>query len=181
MKNFNIYIVFLIPMLFSACMPTNIRFIEPQPEHLEKLSIIPSKFQGKFVINKDTVIVTDYTINGDSINLNNLVVKGWGNYLFVNYLENEVYKLGCAKMVKTYNHEKISLEYFMFLETDRFTYSSEDKPFKETMEKMIADNNNPLVRIDSTEDLHFILDNVNLNHFQSLLNNAKSDKVTRIK
>ena len=49
-----------------------------------------------------------------------------------------------------------------------------------TIDKMIADKNNPLIRIDSTDDFHFILDNVSVNHFQSLLNNAKSELVIRI-
>ena len=58
--------------------------------------------------------------------------------------------------------------------------SLDESAILETIDKMIADKNNPLIRIDTTDDFHFILDNVSVNHFQSLLNNAKSKKVTRI-
>ena len=117
MKNSRISALFFIAILFSSCFPSDIRFIQAQPEHLEELSFIPNQFQGIFVMNKDTVFVTDCTINGDTINSNTLVVKGLGNYLFVNSLENGVYKLGCAKVVNAWNNEDISLEYFIFSDT----------------------------------------------------------------
>ena len=102
-----------------------------------------------------------------------------GNYLFVNSLENGVYKLACAKLVNAWNNKNISLEYFRFL--DKFNFPLEEKIFNDLIEKMIADENNPLISIDSTDDLHFILDDVSSNHFQSLLNKAKSQKVIRLK
>ena len=182
MKNSTISALFSIIVLFSSCFPSDVRFIEAQPEHLEELLFIPNQFQGIFVINNDTVVVTDCTINGDSINSNTLVIKSWGNYLFVNSLENGVYKLGCAKAVNAWNNKNISLEYFIFF--DEFpiygSASLDESAILETIDKMIADKNNPLIRIDTTDDFHFILDNVSVNHFQSLLNNAKSDAVIRI-
>ena len=176
MKTPTISFLFFIIILFSSCFPSDVRFIDAQPEHLEELSFIPNQFQGIFVINNDTVVVTDCTINGDSINSNTLVIKSWGNYLFVNSLENGVYKLGCAKAVNAWNNKNISLEYFIFFDELPIYKSA----ILETIDKMIADKNNPLIRIDSTDDFHFILDNVSLNHFQSLLNNAKSEEVIRI-
>ena len=173
-----LYLLSLTPIIYlTSCFPTDVRFIEAQPEHLEELSSIPNQFQGIFVINEDTIVVTDYTINGDTINSDSLIVKGWGNYLFVNSLENGVYKLGCAKVVNTWNNENISLEYIFFLEQFR---NKEEKSSMETIEKMIADKNNPLIRIDTTDDLHFIFDDVSVNQFQSLLNNAESEEVIRI-
>ena len=173
-----LYLLSLTPIIYlTSCFPTDVRFIEAQPEHLEELSSIPNQFQGIFVINEDTIVVTDYTINGDTINSDSLIVKGWGNYLFVNSLENGVYKLGCAKVVNTWNNENISLEYIFFLEQFR---NKEEKSSMETIEKMIADKNNPLIRIDTTDGLHFIFDDVSVNHFQSLLNNAESEEVIRI-
>ena len=182
MKTQTISALFFIIILFSSCFPSDVRFIDAQPEHLEELSFIPNQFQGIFVINKDTVVVTDCTINGDSINSNSLVVKGWGNYLFVNSLENGVYKLGCAKAVNAWSNQNISLEYFIFFDEIPINESAslDKKAILETIDKMISDKNNPLIRIDSTDDFHFILDNVSLNHFQSLLNNAKSEEVIRI-
>ena len=182
MKPPTISFLFFIIILFSSCFPSDVRFIDAQPEHLEELSFFPSQFQGIFVINNDTVVVTDCTINGDSINSNTLVIKSWGNYLFVNSLENGVYKLGCAKAVNAWNNKNISLEYFIFFDELPINESAslDESAILKTIDKMIADKNNPLIRIDSTDDFHFILDNVSVNHFQSLLNNAKSELVIRI-
>ena len=185
MKTSTISTLFLVAILFSSCLGPNVRFIESQPESLEELTSIPEKFQGTFVIDKDTIEVTDCTISGDTINSNTLVVKGWGNYLFVNSLEKGVYKLGCAKVVNVWNNEELSLEYFLI---DPWKDMSDDLPkeefetaAKEKLDQMIADENNPIVGIDSTESFYFILDNVSINQFQSLLNNAESKKVIRIK
>ena len=184
MKTSTISTLFFIAILSSSCFGPNVRFIESQPESLEELTSIPEKFQGTFVIDKDTIKVTDRTISGDTINSNTLVVKGWGNYLFVNSLENGVYKLGCAKVVNAWNYEELSLEYFLI---DPWKDMSDDLPkeefetaAKEKLNQMIADENNPIVGIDSTER-YLILDNVSINQFQSLLNHAESEKVTRIK
>ena len=178
MKNSTISSIIFITILFPSCFPTDVRFIEAQPEHLEELTLIPNQFQGIFVINNDTVVVTDCTINEDTINSNTLVVKGWGNYLFINSLEYGVYKLGCAKLVNSWNNENISLEYFVLL--DSFEADGEWDSM-DYIDNMIADKDHPLIRIDSINDFHFIFDNVSINHFQSLLNNAKSEKLTRIK
>ena len=185
MKTSTISTLFLIAILSSSCFGPNVRFIESQPESLEELTSIPEKFQGTFVIDKDTIEVTDRTISGDTINSNTLVVKGWGNYLFVNSLEKGVYKLGCAKVINVWNNEELSLEYFLI---DPWKDMSDDLPkeefetaAKEKLDQMIADENNPIVGIDSTESFYLILDNVSINQFQSLLNNAASQEVTRIK
>ena len=182
MKNPVISTLFFIIILFSSCFPSDVRFIEAQPEHLEEFSFIPDQFQGMFVLNNDTIVVTDCTINGDSINSNTLVVKNWGNYLFVNSLDNGIYKLCCAKVVNAWNNKNISLEYFRFFDELPIYNSSslDESAILKKIDEMIADKNNPLIRIDTADDLHFILDNVSVNHFQSLLNNAKSEKVTRI-
>ena len=184
MKTSTISTLFFIAILSSSCFGPNVRFIESQPESLEELTSIPEKFQGTFVIYKDTIEVTDRTISGDTINSNTLVVKGWGNYLFVNSLENGVYKLGCAKVVNAWNYEELSLEYFLI---DPWKDMSDDLPkeefetaAKEKLNQMIADENNPIVGIDSIER-YLILDNVSINQFQSLLNHAESEQVTRIK
>ena len=180
MKTSTISTLFFIAILSSSCFGPNVRFIESQPESLEKLTSIPEKFQGTFVIDKDTIEVTDRTISGDTINSNTLVVKGWGNYLFVNSLENGVYKLGCAKVVNAWNYEELSLEYFLIDPWKDMGDFDENRDAKEKLDQMIADENNPIVGMDSTEG-YLILDNVSVNQFQSLLNHAESEKVTRIK
>jgi len=184
MKTSTISTLFFIAILSSSCFGPDVRFIESQPESLEELTSIPEKFQGTFVIDKDTIEVTDRTISGDTINSNTLVVKGWGNYLFVNSLENGVYKLGCAKVVNAWNYEELSLEYFLIDPWKDMSDDLQKEEFetaaKEKLDQMIADENNPIVGIDSTER-YLILDNVSINQFQSLLNHAESEKVTRIK
>lgn len=188
MKTSTITILFLVAIFFSSCFRPNVMFIEPQPECLEELTSIPEKFQGIFLINEDTIEVTDHTISGDTINSNSLIVKGWGNYLFVNSLVNGVYKLGCAKVVRFWNNEELSLEYFIidpFAKVLSNDLSKEEYEIaaQKQLDQIIADQNNPIVGIDSTEGdfNYFIFDNVNLNQFQLLLNNAHSKKITRIK
>ena len=186
MKTSTISTLFFVAILFSSCFGPDVRFVGAQPESLEELTSIPEKFQGTFVIHKDTIEVTGRTISGDTINSKTLVVKGWGNYLFVNSLENGVYKLGCAKVVNAWNYEELSLEYFVLADDllsnppDEFSKQEREKFWKEEIDKMIADESNPIIGVDTT-DSYFILDNVSINQFQSLLNNAQSEKVTRVK
>ena len=78
MKNQRILFL-VIPILFlSSCITSNVRFVTPQPESLSPLEIIPEKFQGTFVINTaasaDTIVVTDYTVDGGTINSDSLIV-----------------------------------------------------------------------------------------------------------
>lgn len=178
---------FLAVLIFlTSCTPSDVRFIKAQPESLERLCFIPNKFQGIFLINKDTVVVTNYTINGDTINSEALVVKGWGNYLFVNSLENGVYKLVCAKSVNAWGNEEICLEYFVLGDNDsisnlpdEFTIREREQFWMEQVNNMITDKSNPIIDLDTTNG-YFILDNVSVNQFQSLLNNASSEEVNRI-
>ena len=67
MKTSTISTLFFVAILFSSCFGPNVRFIESQPESLEELTSIPEKFQGTFIIHKDTIEVTDCTISGDTI------------------------------------------------------------------------------------------------------------------
>ena len=83
----------LLVILFTSC--TDIFFTSPQPSFAKNLSEIPEDFQGKFNIDRgsytsDTVDlnITDNTITSNgidyTISADNLVVKSWGNYLFLN-------------------------------------------------------------------------------------------------
>ena len=197
MKNQRILFL-VIPILFlSSCITSNVRFVTPQPESLSPLEIISEKFQGTFVINKDTIVVTDYTVDGGTINSDSLIVKGSGNYLFVNKLDlpkgsdKALYLLACAKVVNVWNNEEISystpsidiesqLDDFV-LKTD--TAGLSDDELGLLFEQYIISNppNNNFVGL--TEDLDYILDNVSLNEFQTMLNKSaeNSTKVTRIK
>lgn len=102
-------------ILFASC--TNIYFTSPQPGFADDLSIIPERFQGTFYAEhqKDSTtdsliyVVTDITINGDTINGGNIVVKDWGNYLFVNTQDEEgVWDLMIIHLIRTLTDEKIN-------------------------------------------------------------------------
>ena len=80
-------------ILFTSC--SDVFFTSPQPSFAEDLSEIPEDFQGFFYIDLDVpdslkgdkpfINITDVTVNEYSIiNNDSLVVKSWGNYLFVN-------------------------------------------------------------------------------------------------
>lgn len=196
MQNKNLLLL-VVPILFlSSCIKfENVKFVTPQPESFNPLTIIPDKFQGTFVIHKDTIIVTDYTIDGDTINSDSLIVKGWGNYLFINELVltgsvEAYYRVGCAKIVNVWNNEKISLHHFNIsfdeLELDDFILKNDTSGLSETeifsllTEYMIKNSDHNIV--DVLDD-NFIIDNVSLNEFQTFLNKSEenSTKVTRIK
>lgn len=109
--------VSLVIILFASC--TNIYFTSPQPGFADDLSIIPERFQGTFyeAQKKDTstdsiiYVVTDITINGDTINDGNIVVKDWGNYLFVNTQDEEgVWDLGIIHLIRTLTNEEINIQ-----------------------------------------------------------------------
>lgn len=167
-----LFIVFLFT-LFTSCFGPDVRFIKPQPEHLDELTSIPAKFQGSFIMQKDTIEVTEYTINQDSINSEKLIVKGWGNYLFVNVLEDSLYKFSCGELVSVYNNEKLSVKYF-----SSSNWNIEDeKDFK----KHFLFKNQSFSDIDTVNLGPAILDNVSVNQFQYLLNNAESIEIIRMK
>ena len=109
-------------------------------------------------------IVSNLTIADDSINNGKLVVKSWGNYLFINELSDDYYHLTVGKAVKFLNHETLSVH---FINLDS--------------------NQTHLFNIVGTEkggeyssDVTYFLDDVNRNQFQTLLNNSKKLDVIRI-
>ena len=172
MQKFQIICCFLT-LLLTSCYGPDLRFIDPQPENLSELNAIPEKFQGTFIIQNDTIEVTEYTINKDSIGQGNLILKGWGDYLFVNALEDGLYKFTFGKVVRSWNNEELSINYFT---SDKFNIEEEYS----IEELLIANQRYPIVDVDSANG-YFILDNVSVNDFQQLLNNAESQTVTRIK
>ena len=198
MKNYKLLICIISLLFCTSCLQvSNVRFVTPQPESLNPLEIIPEKFQGTFVINKDTIVVTDYTVDGGTINSDSLIVKGWGNYLFVNQLDvpkdsdTAFYILACAKVVNMWNNEEIRLHLFKIdLESqlDDFVLKTDTAGLSEDeldllFEQYIISNPPNDNFVGLTEDLNYILDNVSLNEFQTMLNKSaeNSTKVTRIK
>ncbi len=161
----NLIVLLFATLLFSSC--SNVGFKNPQPEFLEPLTEIPTRFQGVFVVpelDSTKYIVSNLMIADDSINNKKLVVKSWGNYLFINQLEDNFYSLTIGKAVKFLNHETLSVH---FLNLDS--------------------NQTHLFNIVGTEkggkyfpDVTYFLDDVNRNQFQTLLNNSTKLDVIRI-
>ena len=164
---------FCFQTLLASCYGPDIRFVKPQPENLNILTSIPEKFQGVFLLGKDTIEVTQYTINKDTIDSENLIVKGWGNYLFVNVLEEGLYKFSCGKSISSFNNEELRIQYFSIAEWD----------FEESfsVEEILLANKKYSISDVDTINGYFILDNVSVNQFQDLLNTAESKDVIRIK
>ena len=160
----NLIVLLFATLLFASC--SNVGFTNPQPEFLEPLTEIPEKFQGVYVVSEfdKKYIVSNLTIADDSINNGKLVVKSWGNYLFINELTDDYYHLIVGKAVKFLNHETLSVH---FINLDS--------------------NQTRLFNIVGTEkggeyssDVTYFLDDVNRNQFQTLLNNSKKLDVIRI-
>ena len=199
----------ILILLLASCIDSNVRFVTPQPASLSSLEIIPEKFKGVFVINNDTIIVTDYTINGEQINSDSLIVKGWGDYLFVNKLDvlagldTAFYSLTCAKVINIWNNEKIILKQFdidflseeimneFIVNTDTAGLSATDAEFELLYITYIKDNQSQFLAdlglsfLDDnvkgfTENYDLILDNINMNEFQSLLNISNEKNIVRI-
>jgi hypothetical protein len=187
MKNYKLLVLITLVTFLSSCSElSDVRFISPQPDFLERLTSIPQRFQGTFLIDKDTIQVTEYTIDGCTINSDSLIVKGWGNYLFVNQIQESYYSLTCAKAVNVWNNEKITLQYFSIADDiiedfEKFRGSAIDPKTKdkEIEEFMIANSSLNIIEYDTIVE-KFIIDKLTINQFQTMLNKSETVKVTRI-
>ena len=175
--NIKILVLFGHLLLLNSCFSPDIRFVKPQPETLDKLITIPEKFQGVFLINQDTITVTKHTINEDSINSKEIVIKGWGNHLFVNKLEDSLYKFCYGTIIESWNHEKLNIKYFS---SNIWTNDMSNESNKQKKINLLISNKQyPIIDIDTVNG-YFILDNVSINQFQHLLNTAESIELTRL-
>ena len=79
--------------------------------------------------------------------------------------------MSCGKLTSFWNHERLSIKYF----------SSSALDFDESfsVKELIANEKYSIIDIDTING-YFILDNVSVNQFQHLLNNANSQDVIRI-
>ena len=151
----NIVYIALLIFFLSSC--TDVNFVSPQPEFVEALTQIPDKYHGEFIIDKDTHIVTSTTIDGVSINSEDLIVKERGNYVYVNTKNDSgYYELGIVRHIKFLNYEEIYL-LSPLLEDPRYI-------------KLFSANN------DSTA-----FENVTVNQLSVLTNLSRRYSVKRIK
>lgn len=77
---------------------------------LKSSTTINPNFIGTFVIENDTITLSKNHINNKAID-SNLIIKNWGNYMFVNEKDGEYFKLSVAKISKYLDEEKIDLIY----------------------------------------------------------------------
>ena len=77
---------------------------------LKSSATINPNFIGTFVIENDTITLSKNHINDKAID-SNLIIKNWGNYMFVNQKDGEYFKLSVAKISKYLDKEKIDLIY----------------------------------------------------------------------
>lgn len=151
----NLVYITVFFFFFSAC--TDVTFVSPQPEFVEALTQIPNKYHGEFIIDKDTHIVTSATIDGVSINSDDLIVKERGNYFYINTKNDSgYYELSIVRHIKFLNYEE------MYLLSPRL-----DEP---RYLKLFSLNN------DSTA-----IENVTVNQLSIITNLSESYLVQRIK
>ena len=205
-SRFKLFLAIFCVFFLTSCVNSNIRFVEPQPVSLDALETIPKNYQGVFSINNDTVIVTENSIDGITIS-DSLIVKKLGNYLYINQLEYNnqldmpLYLLSCVKLVNCWSNEQITFSRFnidlfneeisneIFTNIDTinlsvdsieflyFSYISKNQlSFLKALDMQYLDDN-----IIGLYDDNFVLENININEFQTLLNRSEQKIITRIK
>lgn len=159
-------------LLFSCQSNNNIRFKHAQPKMLKSSATINPNFIGTFVIENDTITLSKNYINEKAID-SNLIIKNWGNYMFVNEKDGEYFKLSVAKISKYLDEEKIDLIY---------PYSEKFNKIIESSELDInilnLDSINAVIKQSYSHDFdirfyvdtaNVYIDDINFNQLQQLL------------
>ena len=160
---------------FFMSIKNNIRFKHAQPKMLKSSATINPNFIGTFVIEKvyrDTITLSKNYINEKAID-SNLIIKNWGNYMFVNEKDGEYFKLSVAKISKYLDEEKIDLIY---------PYSEKFNKIIESSELDInilnVDSINAVIKQSYSHDFdirfyvdtaNVYIDDINFNQLQQLL------------
>tara|TARA_B100001758_G_scaffold224454_1_gene215831 strand:+ start:9197 stop:9811 length:615 start_codon:yes stop_codon:yes gene_type:complete len=106
----NLFFATFLLLFITSCGVDQVNFLNPQPESLDPLSEIPNEYQGEFIVDGDTHIVTMNSIDGISIVDDSVVVKKRGSYFYVNRINDKgFYNLIVLRRVNYLNHESISL------------------------------------------------------------------------
>jgi len=139
---------------------------------LKASSTINPNFIGTFVIKNDTVTLSKNQINDKAID-SNLIIKNWGNYMFVNEKDGDYFKLSVAKISKYLNEEKIDLIYPYSEKFDEIINSS-----KLDINNLNIDSINTEIKQSYSHnfDIRFYvdtaniyIDDINFNQLQQLL------------
>lgn len=167
------YILFCTLLLLFSCQSNNnLRFKQAQPQMLKASSTINPNFIGTFVIKNDTVTLSKNQINDKAID-SNLIIKNWGNYMFVNEKDGDYFKLSVAKISKYLNEEKIDLIYPYSEKFDEIINSS-----KLDINNLNIDSINTEIKQSYSHnfDIRFYvdtaniyIDDINFNQLQQLL------------
>ena len=111
-------ILYTLTILLTSCQG-NIYFTSPQPTFEDNLSMVPKKFQGVFSISyldtTNIINISNTHINSVPIDSDSLVLKQWGNYLFVNKLkQKELWSLEIITMNQILDYESITHHPILF-------------------------------------------------------------------
>jgi len=103
----------LFAVLYASCGP-NVAFVNPQPIFLDNLEEIPIEYQGEFLDLKypdeEPIKITKNSIEINGIDLDSIVVKSQGNYLYFNILNPDGYfELYITRLVRYMGKENIQV------------------------------------------------------------------------
>lgn len=87
----NLLIVLSLIFTLSSCV--DLGFYEPQPLSGKIVKSLPNNYKGKYINKKDTIIIGEQVVisGKDSTSLipsENMILKKWKDYYFVNSKEN---------------------------------------------------------------------------------------------
>ena len=158
-----LFFSFLI-FLFSSC--TNVQFVDPQPENIDALTVIPEKYHGIYeyqdtAIGKDSYVVTANSIDDGSLG-DSLIVKQSGNYFYLNFLSDGGYEVSVIEINQCLGHENIELISFEITESNKHLF-------------------NIVETTDQFDSKVYLLDDVNTNQLNLLINSADRVSLKRVR
>ncbi len=154
-----LYLGFLT-ILLASC--TNVRFVDPQPEDVEALTVIPEKYHGEYeyqdTSKKYSYVVTANSIDGDVLG-DSVIVKQRGNYFYVNFLSDGGYAVSVVEINQCLGYENIELTSFEITESNKHLFNV----------------------VEEQLDKSYLLDNVSSNQLNLLINSSESVSLRRVR
>lgn len=153
----------VLTVILASC--TNVRFVDPQPEDVEALRVIPEKYHGEYeyqdTSRKDLYVVTANSID-DAILGDSVIVKQRGNYFYVNFLSDGGYEVSVVEINQCLGYENIELTSFEITESNKHLFN-----IVETTEQF--------------DSKSYLLDNVSSNQLNLLINSSESVSLRRVR
>ena len=187
MKTTNLFIILML--LFASS--TSVHFIDPQPASLDELDVIPEKFQGTFYRASwnDTTI---YVVTESSVSENdekfysidsNLIVKGYGNSLYLNSMSIYGYECRLITIVDYLDYENIVVKVAdipnNFDNMEEITDFNQLDFFKNLKYSILNEKGE---EVSDLEDFQYmVVEDINMNQLHSFFNHQPEYKLTRVK